>query len=290
MNTSENQPQKQAQKQPENQAENQTPKAEENPPNQPPDSYPMPTSPGAPLGPDGPAPGLKPSELPKPKCEEIERQRKSMRLISVIAEQVEPLTEIEIFDLMSFEEVIGTGWASFVQVGLALGQVRDRRLYRETYPSFQEYCRSRWQYGRNYADRLVSAAQVFNRLVTKCRQRLPEHEGQVRPLVGLTTDQAKQVWETAVAKAGNRRITAIMVKRAMRDLQIGPPLQPVQAKARVNMAEHRRQIDMTIGELLLLASQKADHRLLTEKIEILNAHLQAALPPRKQSRKGRASR
>jgi hypothetical protein len=52
---------------------------------------------------------------------------------------------------MSFEEVVGTGWNSFVQVGLALGQIHEKRLYRETYPTFESYCRVRWQYGRDYS-------------------------------------------------------------------------------------------------------------------------------------------
>jgi hypothetical protein len=222
------------------------------------------------------------------KSEEIERQRKSMRLVSAIAEQIEPLTEVEIFDFMSFEEVIGTGWAGFVQVGLALGQIRERRLYREIYGTFDAYCRVRWQYGRHYVNRLISAAQVFNVLVTSCHQTRPEHEAQVRPLVGLTPEQARQAWEAALGKAAKRPITAAIVKSAMHELNIGPPPEPRQTATRIDMAEHRRKLDTTLGELLVLTSQKADHRLLIQKLEDLHSHIQALLPPAPAKKKGKS--
>jgi hypothetical protein len=239
---------------------------------------------GTRLSPGEPPPPA--AQVGRPKSEEIEKQRESFALVKSIAGQIEPLSDTEIFEFMSFEEVVGTGWNSFVQVGLALGQIREKRLYRETYPTFESYCRVRWQYGRDYVDRLISAAQVFNRLLTICQQTKPEHESQVRPLIGLTPDQAGQVWEAAVAKAGSRRITAAIVKSAMHDLKIGPPRQRAAPAARQNRAEQHQAIDTVLGELLLLASQQADHRLITAKLEALNSHIQKALPaarPRKKN-------
>ena len=62
--------------------------------------------------------------------------------------------------------------------------------------------RIKWQYGRSYVSRLISAAEVYRPLLTNCQQRKPEHESQIRPLVGLTADQARQVWEHVTGKAG----------------------------------------------------------------------------------------
>jgi hypothetical protein len=122
--------------------------------------------------------------------------------------------------------------------------------------------------------------KVFKRLVTNCHQTEPEHESQVRPLIGLTPDQAGVVWEAAVAKAGSRRITAAIVKSAMHHLKIGPARQPAAPAARQNMAEQRQAIDTVLGELLFLASQQADHRLITAKLEALNSHIHKSLFPR----------
>jgi hypothetical protein len=41
---------------------------------------------------------------------------------------------------------------------------------------------------------------VFKRLLTICQHRKPEYESQVRPLVGLTAEQAQAAWECAVQR------------------------------------------------------------------------------------------
>jgi hypothetical protein len=96
-------------------------------------------------------------------------------------------------EFLSYEEVIASGWNTFVQVGLALAKIRDGLLYREQYGTFEDYCRQRWNYGRSYAYRLISGAQVFTHLLTTCQQK-PQHESKVRPLVGpaLTSRPAKK--------------------------------------------------------------------------------------------------
>ena len=40
---------------------------------------------------------------------------------------------------------------SFVAVGLTLGKIRDERLYREEFRTFEAYCRAKWQYGPRHA-------------------------------------------------------------------------------------------------------------------------------------------
>jgi hypothetical protein len=99
------------------------------------------------------------------------------------------LSEGEQADFFACEEVLGSGWDGFVQCGLALARIRDGRLYRQQYDTFEAYCRQKWQYGRVNVHRLISAAQVFTYLLPN-RQQKPEHETQVRPLVGLTPEQA----------------------------------------------------------------------------------------------------
>ena len=50
--------------------------------------------------------------------------------------------------LAELETVIESGIRTFVDVGRALLEIRDSRLYRESYPTFDEYCRERWGFGR----------------------------------------------------------------------------------------------------------------------------------------------
>ena len=187
-------------------------------------------------------------------------------------------------DLNAFEEVVTPACENFVEAGLALGQIRDRRLWIE-FPSFDAYCRAKWQMDRDYADRRISAAQVFTQLPTSCRQHKPEYEFQVRPLIGLPPEQVNVAWERAVKKAGGGKITARLIKNAVKELQpAGPAPTTPKPADQPTKSERRQLISAAIGELLLLVSQKANHDVLTAKIEKLHGHIQglfsAAAPKR----------
>ena len=66
--------------------------------------------------------------------------------------------------------------------------------------------------------------------------------------------------------ARGRKITARVVKRALKEIQPSNP-EPAEAPAlRPNKAERRRIINESIGQLLMLLSQKAAHEVLTQKV------------------------
>ena len=108
------------------------------------------------------------------------------------------LSELEQAELFACEEVINNGGQTYVQVGLALARIRDGRLYRIEYFTFEEYCRVKWQYMRAYVYQLIFAAQLFNSLSAIADIRQPQHESQVRPLAGVPPDQARQAWVKSV--------------------------------------------------------------------------------------------
>ena len=89
---------------------------------------------------------------------------------------VEVLSDPEQMEYFACEEVVGTGWSTFVQVGLALAQIRDHRLYRVDFDCFEAYCQAKWQYGGRYVNRLISAAKVFTYLGTISSLKKLEHE------------------------------------------------------------------------------------------------------------------
>jgi len=90
--------------------------------------------------------------------------------------------------------------------GCALRELRDRRLYRNTHKSWQDYCRERFGYGRDSADLKILAAEVVENLEDKVptnrRQILPTKLEQIRPLTKLEPDEQRSVWEEAVREAG----------------------------------------------------------------------------------------
>jgi hypothetical protein len=52
-------------------------------------------------------------------------------------------------ELLGCETIVGMGWHNFVQVSLALGIIRDKRLClcRIDFQCFEAYCQSKWEYG-----------------------------------------------------------------------------------------------------------------------------------------------
>ena len=50
--------------------------------------------------------------------------------------------EIEILDQL--EAIVQPGLGTYVDVGDALSEIRDRHLYRDSHPSFEAYVRERW--------------------------------------------------------------------------------------------------------------------------------------------------
>jgi hypothetical protein len=142
-------------------------------------------NPGVSLGSPPEVPAAPPASADQP-----QKPDSSTSVLSVLC-TVQGLTEDQQMELLACEAVISTGWSTFVQVGLALARIREGRLYQTGFDSFEAYCQAKWQYGRHYVNRLISAAQVFTHLVTICHQRKPEHESQVRPLIGLTKSSSQ---------------------------------------------------------------------------------------------------
>jgi hypothetical protein len=115
---------------------------------------------------------------------------------------------------------------SVFEAGRALKELRDRRLYRDIFPTFEDYCQSRFGFGRRYPYHLIRATAVVDNLIemcTNCSQNsdsesgesgivLPTNEGQVRPLTGLPPSEQVEVWTAAVEEAGGKVPPARVVK------------------------------------------------------------------------------
>ena len=91
--------------------------------------------------------------------------------------------------LQQLENIIERGLAPFVEVGKALQQIREGRLYREAgYTRFEDYCRERWGWSRIHAHRQIEAAKVAGILLPT--GNTPASERQARELARVKTDGA----------------------------------------------------------------------------------------------------
>ncbi len=94
------------------------------------------------------------------------------------------MTGLVASELRACEQVIERGLATFVDVGRALMRIRDSRLYRDGYTSFEEYCRDRWGMDRISAHRHIDAAKAVLSM-DNTGAPLPVNVGQVRELAPI---------------------------------------------------------------------------------------------------------
>ncbi|MBE9039349.1 hypothetical protein IQ235_00880 [Oscillatoriales cyanobacterium LEGE 11467] len=148
---------------------------------------------------------------------------------------------------------------AFYEAGRALRELRDRRLYRSTHKTFENYCRDRFGYSRRKMDYLIAGVEVVDNLEmrTNCSQNLalgemrtncsqnpaisemrtngtqilPTRESQVRSLVQLEPEQQREVWQQAVTEAGGKVPSGRIVKDIVERMQQveSPPKQPTRA-------------------------------------------------------------
>lgn len=115
----------------------------------------------------------------------------------VTADEVEvimPLTGAEQSRLDQDEAVIESGLATFVEVGRALADIRDQRLYRLTHPTFAKYADDRWGLGRTTYQGMIRAARVADSIETVLTDvsTVPKTDVVIRPLAQYRTLMRKQ--------------------------------------------------------------------------------------------------
>ena len=172
------------------------------------------------------------------------------------------LSGMEALDLKACEETIRSGWAAFVAVCEALLKIREGRLFRERFETFEEYSRQQWQFGKSHAYRLVNAAKVIRLLSPIGEKFLPTCESQIRPLVGLTEEQANLAWRNALEDAGEKPLTARLVQRHA--AAVDPERK---AKPRTGRKSRRRalaEIKRTLAELVDLVTITEIHAMAVE--------------------------
>jgi hypothetical protein len=126
--------------------------------------------------------------------------------------------------LERYEADIADGLNAFFKVGKALARIRDERLYKGSYDSFDAYCRERWDMVASRARQLCAAASVVDDLktVTNVTPGLqpPDTEALCRPLMKLDADQRCDAWKLAKELAGDNRMTAKVVQEAADKIQM----------------------------------------------------------------------
>ena len=131
---------------------------------------------------------------------------------------IELITLDERSRLFQLEETIRQGLNTFVDVGNALLEIRDKRLYRQEYSTFEDYCREQWGMSRIHAHRMIEAAYVTNNLLP-IGNILPRTESQARPLASLEPAEQVEAWKRVITSTPEGKITAAVVLKAAKEVE-----------------------------------------------------------------------
>jgi hypothetical protein len=128
-----------------------------------------------------------------------------------------PLTKTELSELAQHEAVIERGQRTFLEVGIALATIKEGKLYRADFKTFEDYCRGRWGLDRRRAYQMLEAAAVVENVQNFTQIEPPQVESQARALADLPAEQQAPAWEDAVELAAEREqpVTAAVVEEVV---------------------------------------------------------------------------
>ena len=139
----------------------------------------------------------------------------------------EPLTPAQREEFQERDQRFTKNWRSMWEGIADLVVIQKSRLYREDFPSFEEYLRSRCNIGKAYAYQLIEAHSVHQKVVSFA-DRIPRaseitNERQCRELAKVPESQLLSVVEKAFELAGPAQaLTAKLLKRAKSEV-LGEP-------------------------------------------------------------------
>lgn len=118
--------------------------------------------------------------------------------------------------LAELEQVIDGGAQAFISVGMALLEIRDSRLYREDFATFEDYCQKKWGFSRNYGHKLVRSANVATRLLENGDSESPKIGYRAALALGSAADPVA-AWNEAREQAPGGRPTAKQIRSIVMD-------------------------------------------------------------------------
>lgn len=127
-----------------------------------------------------------------------------------------PLPSHEREKLRDAEALLALAEQSYISQGKSLREINTKRLYRATHPSFEDYCRQKWEISRQNAYTLIACYETIEHLFGKGfhEDDLPRNVTQCRELLRLEKlEDRAEAWAQAIAAAD--RITSEDVRSAV---------------------------------------------------------------------------
>lgn len=187
------------------------------------------------------------------------------------------LSDSDKSDFERLHHEVKEGGKVFVRTAKALFEIRERKLYREKFETFREYCLSVQELSPAYANRLIKAAEVIVDVSTPIgvedQLPTPANEAQCRELARLKEpEQRRLAYQTAIEKAEEGQpVTAQVIRIVVDNLLPSKGQESGVKKARKLSAEKR--LKEALDELEVLEQAIAEEGEVEESLQRLKAIL-----------------
>jgi hypothetical protein len=219
-------------------------------------------------------------------------------------EEIAELSIAERSRKRQLEQIVIKGARTFVEVGNALMEIRDRELYRKDAPTFELYAKRFFDFGKSRTHQLMDAAQVMNTLqqmtpsITEKStivdfsdssqesnqpnkdennypviDMLPINESSIRPMVKFKNNptQLKTIWQAVTENAVGGKITGRLVDHVVKDY-MGDKIEKAIRQARNDRkplqvgAEFQQKFDALSDQII--AERKAGYKITPREVII----------------------
>ncbi|GAA3767250.1 DUF5131 family protein [Streptomyces chiangmaiensis] len=117
------------------------------------------------------------------------------------------LSAAETAALATHEAIIERDLAAFLRVGNSLVVIRNQRLYRAEHRTFEQYCRTKWGFGRRRANELIASAEAVG-AIAPTGLPAPSNEAQARELARVPELERMEVWAETVERTDGKPTAA----------------------------------------------------------------------------------
>jgi hypothetical protein len=109
---------------------------------------------------------------------------------------VETATTVSQLTLQALEQIVERGKATFIEVGHALAEIHEHKLYKETHKAWEAYLKERWNFSLQHAHRLLQAKKVAEMSTVGDK---PRTEREARKRLGEKRSKRKQSGQSGSA-------------------------------------------------------------------------------------------
>lgn len=132
-----------------------------------------------------------------------------------------PLTPQEQQDFRRLEELVRDGFSTMEKMAGALREIRQRKLYRKEFRTFDSYVRTKWDMCIRRAYQICTYGEVIENLRAHNCAEIPEREAQARELAKLPSEAQAEVWNEVVRKG--KPTAAAIAKHRRREKSLHVP-------------------------------------------------------------------